>query len=103
MPDVRLLMFAEQRFVFVFAENGKKMIELSLLRNLQRNPPFFNGKVLNISYQLVQLATCLLLYFHKMNDAAEKINSDNISGANGILWKIGACLLFYFLFLFFWI
>lgn len=74
------------------------MIELSLVRKLQRNPPFFNGKVLKISCQLVKLAPCFFLYFHKMNDAAEKINSDNISGDSGILWKIGACLLFYLFF-----
>lgn len=59
-----------------------------MLREIQRNPPFFKGKVSIISLQIGKLAICLLLWFHETNDASEKINTDG---------SVLSVLIFYFI------
>lgn len=47
----------------------------------------------NILADWEKVAICSLLYFHEMNDASKKRNSDDIWRANGILFKVGTFLL----------
>lgn len=80
LPDVRSLMFA--------------MLAWKRLKWFRWESYLFQGQSPeNILADWEKVAICSLLYFHEMNDASKKRNSDDIWGANGILFKVGTFLL----------